>query len=96
MQDSEEPWAVVCRSFIAHRWVSGSAPGRAQLCGVYKVHSPRSWVGSSSMDLVILTWTVHPNTPAQVERAGGSRVTVAGTRRWLNLEVGGLRGDSSD
>lgn len=80
MQDSEEPWAVVCRSFIAHCWVSGSAPGRAQLCGVYKVHSPRSWVDSSSMDLVILMWTVHPNTPAR--GSGGAGWGEQSDRGW--------------
>ena len=62
---------MVCRSFVARRWVSGSAPGRAQLYGVYKIPSPRSCAGSSSVDLVTGTWTVHPNTPAQ--GSGGAK-----------------------
>lgn len=80
LQDGEEPWAVVCWSFIGHHWVSGSAPGRAQLRGVHKLHSPWSCAGSSCVDLVILTWTVHPNTPAH--GSGGAGWGKQSDRGW--------------
>lgn len=88
---------MVFQSFITHHWVSGSAPGIAQH-GVYKLHSPQSYVGSSSMDLVILMWTMHHNTADHGSDGAcwrkqsdcGWDKTVAEFRSW------GFGGDSSD